>query len=105
MRHDFGAFANIVEEDSNAMHAVMMTSQPRLLYWEPATLEVMKAVVEMRETADLSACYTIDAGPNVHVICLEKDADAIHEQLQAISGVLDIRRASPGGPARLLAHS
>ena len=34
---DFESLAELVELDSNLMHAVMMTSMPPLLYWQPAT--------------------------------------------------------------------
>lgn len=102
---DFETFANIVEEDSNAMHGVMMTSTPRLLYWEPATLAVMKHTQQWREDDGLSTCYTIDAGPNVHVLCLSKDRGEIKKRLRAIPGVLDVRVAAAGGPARTLQNS
>jgi diphosphomevalonate decarboxylase len=97
---DFAAFAGIVEEDSDLMHAVMMTSHPPLFYWQPATLTVMEAVRTERARG-LPVCYTIDAGPNVHVICT---AAAIHDttrMLRNISGVREVRLAKVGGPARL----
>jgi diphosphomevalonate decarboxylase len=102
LEKDFEAFAHIVEEDSNMMHAVMMTSTPPLLYWEPTTLTVMKTVIELRENIHLSVCYTIDAGPNVHVICLQDDENKAKERLHETAGVLDILRATPGGPAHLI---
>ena len=36
LERDFASLAEIVEHDSNLMHAVMMTSTPPLFYWEPA---------------------------------------------------------------------
>ena len=45
---DFAAFADTIEEDSNLMHAVMMTSKPPLFYWDPLSLQVMRAVREWR---------------------------------------------------------
>ena len=36
LERDFPALAEIVEQDSSMMHAVMMTSSPPLYYWEPA---------------------------------------------------------------------
>ena len=98
---DFEALAEVMELDSNMMHAVMMTSTPRLLYWDAATLAVMQAVVELR-AGGLPACYTIDAGPNVHVICPAGYATQVAECLKAIAGVKLVLTARPGGPARLL---
>jgi diphosphomevalonate decarboxylase len=83
------------------MHGVMMTSSPRLVYWLPGTLAVMNAVESWRKEG-ISACYTIDAGPNVHVITLEAHAAEVTRRLKQIPGVLDVLQASPGGPARLV---
>ena len=64
------------------------------------TLAVMQAVTEWRRDG-LPACYTIDAGPNVHVICPVEAADQIAEWLRQIPGVVQVLTAHPGGPARL----
>jgi diphosphomevalonate decarboxylase len=97
---DFEHFARIVELDCNMMHAVMMSSSPGLLYWEPATLAVMKAVIEWRK-GGLPVCYTIDAGPNVHVLCLAPALEQVLQKLREIQGVQEVLVARPGGPARL----
>ena len=98
---DFGVLAGIIEQDSDMMHAVMMTSQPALFYWKPATLAVMEAVREWR-AGGLAAAYTIDAGPNVHVICMQADASQIATMLQALPGVSSVLVANPGPAAHLL---
>ena len=99
LQRDFQALAEVMELDSNLMHAVMMTSEPRLLYWQPATLAVMQAVTAWRQ-AGLPACYTIDAGPNVHVICARATASRIAARLEELPGVARVLQAGPGGPAR-----
>ena len=101
LKRDFEAFAEIVELDNNLMHAVMMTSQPRIYYWQPATLDVMHSVVEWRSSG-LPVCFTIDAGPNVHVITTSDNALYILEELEQIPGVLEVLIGQPGKEARLL---
>jgi len=101
LERDFEQLADIVELDSNMMHAVMLTSQPRLLYWQPGTVAVMRAVTEWRQ-AGLPACYTIDAGPNVHVLVPSEHAPVIAARLEEVPGVLEVLQAAPGGPARLV---
>ncbi|MDX2160591.1 MAG: diphosphomevalonate decarboxylase [bacterium] len=96
---DFAAFAEVVEHDSNLMHAVMMTSRPPLFYWQPATLTVMEQVRGWRAEG-LRVCYTLDAGPNVHCICVGDDADEVSRRLAVLSGIVDIRRAGAGEGAR-----
>lgn len=101
LRRDFEALAEVTEEDSNLMHAVMMTSRPALFYWRPATLTVMQAVREMRARG-LPACYTVDAGPNVHVICEAERAEEIASSIGSLPGIQGMSRSSVGGPARLV---
>src|SRR3990172_5138462 len=52
---DFAALAEVAELDSHLMHAVMMTSNPRLLYWQPGTVGVLQAVANWRAEG-LQAC-------------------------------------------------
>ncbi len=98
-RH-FATFAEVVEADSTIMHAVMMTSQPPLFYWEPATLALMKAIREWR-AGGLPVCFTIDAGANVHCLCPAEAAPEVERRVRAL-GVTEIIAATPGGPARLI---
>jgi diphosphomevalonate decarboxylase len=98
---DFEAFAGIVEMDSDMLHAVMMTSVPPLLYLQPATLAVMHAVRAARAKG-LPVCYTIDAGPNVHVICAAMAAEETLKLVGSLPGVQETRLARVGGPARLV---
>ncbi len=100
LERDFPTFAEIIELDSNLMHAVMMTSTPRLLYWQPATLTVMAAVARWRRSG-IPAAYTIDAGPNVHVICPAEAREQVTGMLSRLEGVQKVITAVPGGPARL----
>ena len=97
---DFETFADVVELDSNMMHSVMMTSNPRLIYWQSATLAVMEAVQRWRAEG-LPVCFTIDAGPNIHVLCEVAYQQQVEKQLVEIPGVLKVLTAGPGGPARL----
>ncbi len=101
LARDFNVFASIVELDSDLMHAVMMTSTPALHYWKPASLEVMNCVRGWRMEG-IPVCYTVDAGPNVHVICLETEARVIEKRLREINGVNNVLVARPGGPAKII---
>ena len=47
-------------------------------------------------------CYTIDAGPNVHVICTSTQRQELAALLRAMPGVGQLLEATPGGPARLI---
>jgi diphosphomevalonate decarboxylase len=103
LEKDFNAFASIVELDSDMMHAVMMTSIPALHYWMPASLEVMNCVRQWRAEG-ISVCYTVDAGPNVHVLCLDAESRNIEKWLRGIHGVSNVLVARAGGAARLVVN-
>ncbi len=105
LERDFQALADVTELDSNLMHAVIMTSSPHLQYWQPASLAVMQAVTSLRRQEGLPACYTVDAGPNVHVICPASSAGQVTDRLLLVPGVQKVLTARPGGPAHLLQAS
>src|SRR6185436_13917795 len=98
---DFDAFTSIVELDSDMLHSVMMTSTPALHYWKPASLAVMNAVRQWRSEG-LPACYTVDAGANVHVLCLDTESQTVNKRLREIGGVEDVLVAHAGGPAKIV---
>jgi diphosphomevalonate decarboxylase len=101
LARDFSKLAEVVEADSNLMHAVMMTSTPPLFYWEPITLAIMKSVRQWRADG-LAVCYTVDAGANVHCLCLAEAAPEVERRLHDNLDVTKIYTALPGGPARLM---
>ncbi len=99
-RRDFEALAAVAELDSDLMHAVMMTSQPSIHYWLPVTVELMATVRQLR-LEGTEVFYSIDAGPNVHCICLPQSEEAVLSRLEQLPGVSQIRRAVPGPGTRL----
>lgn len=101
LNKDFEAFANIIEHDSDMMHSVMMTSNPPLMYWQSATVEIFHLVREWR-AGGLPVGYTVDAGANVHVICLGEYAREVEKRLHEIPGVRDVLVAGVGGGAKLV---
>ncbi|MBE2195010.1 MAG: diphosphomevalonate decarboxylase [Anaerolinea sp.] len=95
LSRDFEAFAEVVEQDSDIMHAIMMTGRPALFYWQPATLTIMAEVRRLRASG-LPLLYTIDAGPNVHCLCPADYADQVDQAVRALPGVVDTLRAGVG---------
>ncbi len=100
-KRDFQALAEIIELDSNMMHAVMMTSHPALFFWEPATLNIIKSVQSWRKSG-LAAAYTLDAGANVHVLCPAEASDEVKRRLSTLPGVHEVLASAPGGAAKLV---
>jgi diphosphomevalonate decarboxylase len=103
LRRDFDALAEDVELDALMMHAVMLTSMPPLFYWLPSTLRILEAVRQWR-TEGIPVCFTIDAGPNVHVITTSGNATGVQERLARIEGIRQVLVGTPGGPAEPLSE-
>ncbi len=101
LARDLAAMGALIEQDAVMMHAVMMTSRPPLYYWTPETMAVIQAVQSWRADG-VTVYFTIDAGPNVHLICEAAAATEVQARAHALPGVLDILVSGPGGPARLV---
>ena len=96
LQRDFEAFAMITEMDSTLMHSVMMTSSPPLFYWQPASLDVMTTIREKRIREGWPICYTLDAGPNVHVMTTVDYRTRVVDLLGTLKGVDLVIPCSPG---------
>lgn len=102
---DIGLLGPVLELDALAMHGVMMTSSPSLLYWQPGTLEVLQAVRSWREDEGVPVYFTIDAGPNVHLICEALTAAEVERRVGALPAVERVLTSGPGtGPELLDGH-
>jgi diphosphomevalonate decarboxylase len=101
LQHDFHVLANIIELDSDLMHAVMMTSNPPIMYWHSTTVSLFHAIRQWR-TSGIDVAYTVDAGANVHAICPRTQANAVEMRLKKMPGVSNVLVAGVGGPARIV---
>lgn len=98
---DFSKLGEIIEAEAINMHAVMMTSKPALFYWLPETVEIINSIIKWREQG-LELYFTLDAGPNVHVICLGKNVARVKRYLSSVKGVKRIIVNKPSVGARLI---
>lgn len=98
---DLALVGTTAEQNCLAMHAVALTAQPPLLYWNAATLAVMHRVRALREDG-VDAYFTIDAGPQVKVLCPRPQRDAVAAALRAVEGVVDVLLSGPGEGVHLM---
>lgn len=92
LRGDLRALAELVEAEALAMHAVMLTSRPSIVYATDATWSVFRLVAAIRAEG-IEACCTLDAGPNPHVLCATSQADEVARHLAAAPEVLRVMRS------------
>jgi len=100
-KKDFAMLAEILEQDSNLMHAVMLTSKPALMYWESSSIFLMKEIVRLRQSG-VAVAYTMDAGPNVHAICTAECVDSVKKHFSSNPAVQQLLISPVGYAARLL---
>lgn len=101
LSRDFERLGSVAEREALSLHAIMMTSQPSLLYWSPATVRVIKEVRRWREEGR-PIYFTIDAGPNVHLLTLPSCVEEIEKALLGTEGVERVIVCRPGQGARLI---
>jgi diphosphomevalonate decarboxylase len=65
---DTGTFIRITESEALTLHAMMMTSHPYFLLMKPNTLQIIERIFAFREKTGLPVSFTLDAGPNVHLL-------------------------------------
>jgi diphosphomevalonate decarboxylase len=65
---DIDEFGRIAENEALVLHALMMASNPSYILLEPSSLEVIKKIRTFREDTKMPIYFTIDAGPNIHVL-------------------------------------
>ncbi|MER5215128.1 diphosphomevalonate decarboxylase [Streptomyces sp. NPDC002838] len=98
---DIEAVGEIAERNALGMHATMLAARPAVRYLSPATLTVLDSVLRLRREG-IPAYATMDAGPNVKVLCRRTDADRVAETMSETVPDGSVLVAKPGPGARLL---
>jgi diphosphomevalonate decarboxylase len=98
LEKDFSLIGRTAEENCLKMHATMVTTKPPIIYWQASTLAIIQSVLAWREQG-LECYFTIDAGPQVKIICLEDQVREIKKRLKMINGLREVVVCKPGqGP-------
>jgi diphosphomevalonate decarboxylase len=98
---DLQRVGEAAEHNCLKMHAVSMAARPAILYWTPATVAVIHRVVELRHDG-IPAYFTIDAGPQVKVLCLPQHRSTVAEEVGRVHGVLRVLLSEPGAGAQVV---
>ncbi len=74
---DFEEFIKIAESEALTLHAMMMTSENYYLLMKPGTLSAINKITTFRKETGIPVCFTLDAGPNVHLLYPEADKNKV----------------------------
>lgn len=99
---DFKRLGEITEHNGMKMHATTLSAQPPFTYWTSASLAVQSLVRQVRANSGLSAYMTMDAGPNVKVLCRASEMDQLVDLLAAEFPREKIIKSLPGTGAVVL---
>ena len=96
---DLDRLGAAMETSTFAMHATMHTASPPLIYWHPATVAVIAAVHALRSRG-VAAYATMDAGPQVKILCAADDVDTVQQAVAPHAIRTDVH--APGKGARIV---
>jgi len=83
------------------MFATMFAADPPIIYWLPKSLEIIRFCEDLRQEG-LEVWETMDAGPQVKIVCLEKDIRSIVKKIKNKIKGIKIFSVQPGGEPFIL---
>ena len=91
----------IAERSALKMHALNLSANPPFNYWSPDSIIAMRQVTALREQG-YPAYITMDAGPNVKIICRASQIDEIYAVLSDNYREDQLVKALPGPGIQIL---
>ena len=76
---NWNSFCEVVETEALELHGLMMNSKPSYILMKPKTLELISLIRNFREKTGVPLCFTLDAGPNIHLLYPEKYRAEVHQ--------------------------
>ncbi|MCW3788695.1 diphosphomevalonate decarboxylase [Plebeiibacterium sediminum] len=79
---DWDLFIEIAELEALSLHGLMMSSSPGYTLLLPNSLTIISKIREFRASSKIPVCFTIDAGPNIHVLYPESNKNEVLEFIE-----------------------
>lgn len=92
---DLVTLGEIAETNAMRMHALNLSAKPAFNYFTAETLTAIQAVNDLRANG-ITCYYTLDAGPNVKIICAGHDTAKITRELSRYFDSEQLIVAKPG---------
>ena len=81
---DLDTFGLIVEKEALTLHALMMASDPPYILLEPNTINIIREIQQFRKDNNVPVYFTLDAGPNIHMLYPTAYAEQVKELKSAL---------------------
>ena len=101
LARDITKVGELSEHSCLKMHGAMLSANPGIIYWNGGTLSAIEAVRDLRRQGH-PVFFTIDAGPQVKIICEPESKPFVEAALKSCSGVVQLVATRPGPGARLV---
>ena len=90
---DLMRFFEVVENEALNLHALMMSSSPSFILLKPESLLIIDKIKRFREQNNIPIGFTIDAGPNIHLLYFQEDMENVHRFIRdELEALLDNKR-------------
>jgi len=74
---DSATFISLLEQEALTLHGLILASEGGKILMEPNTLKIIQEIRLFREQTGLRLAFTLDAGPNVHLLYPGIEADQV----------------------------
>ncbi|WP_324480727.1 diphosphomevalonate decarboxylase [Lentimicrobium sp.] len=81
---DWQVFARIVENEALSLHAMMLASDPWFILMHPNSLLIINKIEEFRKQTEAKVCFTLDAGPNIHLLYPEEETERVATLIKSL---------------------
>ena len=99
LEQDFPALGRVAEASCLKMHALALSSNPGLIYWNGATVQGLHSIRALRGAGE-QTFFTVDAGPQIKAVCAAQSVGTVREALAALPGVAEVTVSGLGAGAR-----
>ncbi len=90
---DFTLLGTTSENNALSMHATMLATWPPICYFQPDSIQAMQQVWQLRAQGT-EVYFTMDAGPNLKLLFLEKDQQKLKESFPNLKVIQPFNVAS-----------
>jgi diphosphomevalonate decarboxylase len=74
---DQESFIRIIEEEALTLHGLILSSSGGPILLEPASISIIRLIRDYRIQTGSKLCFTLDAGPNIHLLYPESESAQI----------------------------
>lgn len=83
MEGSMDQFISICESEALQLHALMMMGKEPFMLIKPNTISIIKKIWQFRKDTGVPVCFTLDAGPNVHLLYPVAHKGAVHDMIKS----------------------